>query len=46
MTDYLIKLMDEANRPFSNNEETKKDNARDTKEKLCYVVLDFEAEMK
>jgi len=31
---------------FSNNAETMRDNARDTKEKCCYVVADFEAEMK
>ncbi len=38
--------MDEANKPFSNSQDTKLDNANDTKEKKCYVVIDFEAEMK
>jgi len=38
--------MDEVNKPFSNIPETKRDNARHTKENKCYVVNDFEAEMK
>ena len=46
LDEYLIKLMEDAGRPLSNNAETKKENARDTKEKCCYVVSDFEAELK
>lgn len=46
LTEFLIKLMDDVGRSFSNIPETKRDNARDTKEKKCYVVPDFEAEMK
>ena len=54
LTEYLIRLMAETNKEFSNIPETERDNARDTKEKKvffknkykCYVVNDFEAEMK
>ncbi len=38
--------MEDVGKPLSNNAETKRDNARDTKEKCCYVVSDFEAELK
>lgn len=33
LTDYLIKLMGEVGREFSNISDTEKDNAKDTKEK-------------
>ena len=33
LTEYLIRLMSEVNRSFSNIGETERDNARDTKEK-------------
>lgn len=56
MTEYLIRLLGEVGREFSNIPETERDNARDTKEKKvnifksykfkCYIVNDFEAEMK
>lgn len=46
LTNYLIKLVEETGKTFSKTPEAVKDNARDTKEKKCYVVSDFEAEMK
>ncbi|CAD8090613.1 unnamed protein product [Paramecium sonneborni] len=46
LTDYLIKLMAEQGKEFSNQKETERENAKDTKEKKCYIVGDFEAEMK
>jgi hypothetical protein len=33
LTEYLIRLMAESNREFSNIPETERDNAKDTKEK-------------
>jgi hypothetical protein len=33
LTEYMIRLMAEVNRSFSNIPETERDNARDTKEK-------------
>ena len=46
LTEYLVKLLKESGRSFSNIPETERDNARDTKEKKCYVAGDFEAEIK
>ena len=46
LTQFLIKLMEEVGKDFSNIAETNVENANDTKEKKCYVVNDFEAEMK
>jgi len=43
LTDYLIELMKEDKQYFAKTEDTDtaKFNARDTKEKLCYVATDF-----
>jgi hypothetical protein len=41
LTDYLMELMKEEGVHFSNIEETARFNARDTKEKVCYVAADF-----
>ena len=46
LTDYLMELMKEENTTFSNIEETARHNARDTKEKVCYVAADFEGSLK
>jgi actin-related protein len=46
LTDYLMELMKEENIQFSNIEETARSNARDTKEKVCYVAADFEGSLK
>lgn len=46
LTEYLMKLMLEDGVEFSNIEETARENARDTKEKKCYIAIDFEGSMK
>lgn len=46
LTEYLMKLMGEDGVEFSNIEETARENARDTKEKKCYIAIDFEGSMK
>ena len=46
LTDYLMSLMKEDGVLFSNIEETAKTNAKDTKEKVCYVATDFEGSLK
>lgn len=46
LTEYLMRLMEEDKVEFSNIEETARENARDTKEKKCYVAIDFEGSMK
>ena len=47
LTDYLMELMKEDGIYFSNSgEEAARLNARDTKEKVCYVATDFESSLK
>lgn len=46
LTDYLMNLMKEDGVSFSNIEETARYNARDTKEKVCFVATDFEGSLK
>lgn len=46
LTEYLMSLMKEDGVLFSNLEENAKYNAKDTKEKVCYVATDYEGSLK
>lgn len=44
LTDYMKKLLNEVGLNFSSSSEI--ETIRDIKEKLCYVAMDFEAELE
>lgn len=44
ITDYLRRILGELGLQFQTSRE--RDIVRDIKEKLCYVALDYDAEMK
>lgn len=44
LTDYMAVLVSELGQTFASSAE--REIVRDIKEKLCYIALDFEAEMK
>jgi len=44
LTDYMGVLVSELGKTFASSAE--REIVRDMKEKLCYVALDFESEMK
>jgi len=47
LTEYLMRILTERGYPFSSRAELRAEQiARDVKEKLCYIALDFDTEMK
>ncbi len=44
LTEYLVKLLAEVGQSFSSSAE--REIARDMKERLCYVAMDFDEEQK
>jgi len=44
LTEYMMKLLAEVGQAFASSAE--REIVRDIKEKLCYVALDYEAELK
>ena len=44
LTEHMVKILSEVGHNFSTSAE--KEIVRDIKEKLCYIALDYEAEMK